>query len=793
MKKVINNIFRAKIFWISLAIAVLCIGLSFLKTHFLLDILELKSIDLRFIVRGPEEPSGNVVIAYIDERSIREIGHWPWPRDILADIAKKINENGAKTIGFDILLIEPEKSCEFEKLQELLNNYVTLGLLTDDANSQAYMDELAEAVETANNDERLATVIGQRHNVVLGMAFLNSNDADHRKELPYYFIRSAYAAYENRREMDAFTPPFFNDFSLPVPMIAEAAANIGYVNAFVNKDGALRREAMAIYHQEALYAPFSLRVAQNYLDIPDSKIVFYFNEKIDFDNRTIPIDSKGFTWINFYGPSFTIPSFSVIDILDGSIEAKDLKDKVVVIGGAATGIADLWPNPFTPTFPGVEKQATVIDNIIRNNFIRYPENEKTIMALTMVFIGLIMGVTLHRVKPLTGICFSVFLVVIYYIVIQYVFSRHRFILNFTFPFCQIVLTGFVISAYRFFIEEQDKKFLRNTFSNYLATEVIEEMCHDRRMPKLGGETKTITSLFTDIQDFSVFSEMLTAEQLIELLNEYLTAMTAIVIEEKGCLDKYVGDAIIAFFGAPLDINDHTVRALRVGLRMQQKLRDLCDKWQNEIQGAKEADRNRKQATPEEWAPGDKWPKLVHQMRMRIGINTGNIVVGNIGSAMRKNYTMIGDAVNLSARLESAAKYYGIYTLASENTLNRKFPDKNGQSVRAADFFDTRLIDKVIVVGRSFPVKIYEVLAYKNESGDKQKKLVEIFESGVEWYLQRRWDEALEIFRQSAELEIYPDAPVNPSKVYIERCISFKKNPPVEIDEEWNGVFNLTKK
>jgi adenylate cyclase len=351
----------------------------------------------------------------------------------------------------------------------------------------------------------------------------------------------------------------------------------------------------------------------------------------------------------------------------------------------------------------------------------------------------------------------------------------------------------MILGYKLLTEEKDKRFIKETFGTYLAPELIQEMHSTRTMPKLGGEAKIITAFFTDIQGFSTFSEKLTAYQLVELLNEYLTAMTDILIHEKGTLDKYEGDAIIAFFGAPMELVDQEVRACRVAVKMQEKLAELRKKWRDEKTASGEPDPNMRHVPPEEWVPGDRWPKIVHKMRMRIGINTGEIVVGNMGSTTRMNYTMMGDPVNLSARLEAAAKQYGVYNLVSEYTLDVGYMDETGEPRKVMDMVETRFLDHITVVGKSEPVRVYELFAMKGELSDNERQLIALFEEGMRYYQQMQWDKAIQLFGRSHKLERYAFEKTTPSEVFIKRCRDFKKNPPVGPGEKWDGVYSLSKK
>jgi len=315
----------------------------------------------------------------------------------------------------------------------------------------------------------------------------------------------------------------------------------------------------------------------------------------------------------------------------------------------------------------------------------------------------------------------------------------------------------------FYLANKDKSFLKSAFGNYISPELIDEMYKSGEPPKLGGDSGVRTAFFTDIQGFSTFSEKLSATQLVELLNEYLTHMTDILLEEGGTLDKYEGDAIIAFFGAPMELEDHAQRACRVAHRMQERLAELRLKWQSE---------------------GEKWPEIVHAMRMRVGINSGEIVTGNMGSASRMNYTMMGDAVNLAARLEESAKQYGIFTQAAEASV-----------LLAGDRFLFRELDTVRVVGKSVAIKSFDLLGLKDSAPEFLLELASKFTEAIGLYKAQKFKEALAIFESTKELEYqrFPelkDVKTNPSEVYIERCETYMQTPP---PPDWDGVWTLTSK
>ena len=320
----------------------------------------------------------------------------------------------------------------------------------------------------------------------------------------------------------------------------------------------------------------------------------------------------------------------------------------------------------------------------------------------------------------------------------------------------ITYTGNVI--FKIVNEQKDKKFLKSTFGAYISPDLIDQMYSDKQEPKLGGEAGYHTAFFSDIQSFSSFSEVLEPERMVSLMNDYLTEMTNILLDHKGTLDKYIGDAIVAFYGAPVPLENHEFHACLTALKMEKKLEIMRSQWESE---------------------GD-WPDLVHNIRHRVGLNSGQMVTGNMGSAMRMNYTMMGDTVNLAARLEPAAKHYGIYIFVAENT-HKAVEDK----------FEWRFLDNLRVKGKNKPVKAYELLSLKNELSNDKSQLVQAFNEGMELYLKQDWVKAKKCFTDSLNLEEeFLARPTTPSTVYLDRCDYFKSEPP---EKDWNGVFTMTTK
>ena len=795
-KKVLNRLFRINAPTITIGIIVLGM-VAYLWGVPFLDIMELKTVDLRFLSRGPVSPGPEVVLAVIDEKSLQEQGKWIWPRSKFAQLVSILSQSGAKVIAFDVGFLEPDMNSTVQAVSAFEDVVKSLGIKDDKLN--AY---LKQAKQQADNDQMFAEAIkASKAKVVLGYFFqMTAEGLEHLDENTikgyikdartsrYSMIRYTSDQAQKVRLHEAFVP------QSNIGIIARSTRYSGYFNMFPDRDGAVRWVPLVLKCQKHLYAPLSVQAIRAYTGRSPTPIIGdYGVQKIKIGKLTAPTNELGSLIVNFRGRGKTFPHISITDILSHRLPPETFEDKIVLVGATAIGIYDMRVTPFSNVFPGLEIHANIIDNILHQDFLQRPNWAAFFDLAAMVLLGLIVGLAIPRLRALPGAAVTIGILVTYISLCQYLFTHIGAWLNIVYPVgVVLVLTYVCLTVYKYLTEERDKRFLKATFSSYLAPELIDDMYNSKTMPELGGEARTITAFFTDIESFSTFSEKLTAHQLVELLNEYLSAMTGILINEKGTLDKYEGDAILAFFGAPMDLHDHALRACRVALAMQNKLGELREKWRNEKLAPGEPDRNTKNMPPDEWIPGDKWPKIVHEMKMRIGINSGEIVVGNMGSSIRMNYTMMGDPVNLAARLEAAGKQYGVYTSVSEYTLDLELND-NGEKKKISAMVEARMIDNITVVGKSEPVRVYELCAIKGGLTDQEKQLFKVFDKGMQHYLKMEWEEAIAKFNESRNLERLSVGNITPSEVYVQRCQTFKENPPVAPGEQWDGVFRLTKK
>ena len=496
-------------------------------------------------------------------------------------------------------------------------------------------------------------------------------------------------------------------------------------------------------------------------------------EELRFGNeKKVPINEYGSFRINYKGryntdePKRIFQHLSYYDVTKNRIDPGLYQGKIFILGSAAPALFDFVNTPHEENYPAVLIHATIIKNILEDDYlVVLDEHSQILIIILLALLCIILGLYF---KGYLSIAISLVIMSVYSFVAYHYFGTGLYI-GMSRPLLTVVLINAITLVVQFYFENKEKRFINDAFKQYISPALIDAMVDKEIMPTLGGEKSNITAYFTDIASFSTFSEKIgDPSRLVELLNEYLTEMTDTLLANEGTLDKYEGDAIIAFFGAPMPLDNHAQSACETAVDMQNKLMGLRKKWASE---------------------GDKWPKVVHDMHMRIGINSGDIVTGNMGSTMRKNYTMMGDAVNLAARLESAAKQYGAYIQISEDTQKEL---KEGS-------FIYRSLDIVRVVGKSLPVKTFELLEKTGCENESQlKQLVLLWESARKCYLDMKWDDAINLFTKCLDLEPHhpdrdPGSKTTPSHVYIKRCEAYKINPPVPEGQQWDGVFTATEK
>ena len=619
-------------FGIALIVAIV-LSLLHMMDFKLFEVLEEKALDLQFNIRGPIAPGPETVIATIDEKSINRLGRFPWPRSTWGRVVDRLTEEGAKVIVFDVFFSEPESVASDDLFQKAImhSGRVILPMV---------FDLKGGYVESGFTDQTVA-----------------------------FLIPSAYRAMRNP-EQDIVPEaqmvlPTLNRFS-------EFAKTLAHFNMNPDIDGTLRWEMLAIKYRGEFYAPIGLQAARLYRDIPPEQMTLDFGSGIRLGNTYIPTDAFGRMLINYRGPNDTFPMYSISDIIDRTLPPGTLRDKIVLIGATAIGIYDLRVTPFSTNMAGIEKHASVVDNILHGDSLSRAMD----LDIPLVFVfTIILGLLLPRLGAQAGVALFLALLGGYSAFVHYLFIAQGIWFSYVYPASAIFFCYTSQTAYRFFTEERRARDIRKMFSSYVSKRIVDELIRDPSQMRLGGTRKELTVLFSDIRGFTTFSEKYQPEEVVSQLNEYLGAMTDIVFQHDGTLDKFVGDAVMAFWGAPLDQPDHAQRAVRCAVDMIRKLQELQAKW----------------------AADGK-----HVIDIGIGINTGEMVVGNMGAEGKKmDFTVIGDNVNLAARVEGLTRKFDSHIIITEFTY-----------AKVQDSVDAQELEAVTVKGKERPVVMYNVLGMK---------------------------------------------------------------------------------
>jgi len=712
MKGILEKITKLGPIQITLLVAAIVI-VSYAINPSFLNLLELKSYDLRFQYRGVEKPGREIVILKIDEESmdLEELGRWPWPREKLAELINMLTEWGVSVIGIDIIFAEKESSPYDAQLGEAIaeSGSVVLGyfFLTS--------EEEKRGIQEIQTKEDTKPVLPQAFNVV---QFIPGR----ANEFPFWeghYLRSN------------------------IPMISEKAKGLGFMNVIPDPDGTVRWAPLVMRFQDEYYPSLALQALREYLGNPtlSLKVAGDGVERLQLGDAFIPTDERGQFLVNYRGWRSIFPSYSISKIITGEVPKENFKDKIVLIGATAIGIYDARATPFGQEVPGVEIHATVIDNILHRDFILRNIWIRAINIPAIILMALIPAVLITRLSPLKGASISMGFLLIYMAINWYLLVDQRMWMNLVYPVLAFFGVFVAVTIYQYFTEEREKRKIRSAFQYFVSPGVVNEILKDPGKLRLGGERKELTVLFSDIREFTHLSETLPPDTLTKMLNLFLTPMTDIVFKYQGTLDKYMGDAIMAFFGAPLEQKDHAEKACHTALDMVEALKDLQKSW--EIDG-------------------------VPEISMGIGINTGPMSVGNMGSDVLFDYTVVGDHVNLGSRLENLNREYGTKIIISEYTHRY-----------LKDTFISRELDIVRVKGRTEPVRIFELLG-REEPFHEWSTFKELFENGLWAYRAQRWDEGIGEFEKA--LKIRPDD--GPAKLYLQRCMLLQRNgsPP-----KWDGI------
>jgi adenylate cyclase len=713
-----------------------------------------KAFDLNFKMRGPIDTEKDVVIIAIDQKSQEELGRWPWTRSVIVKLVDRLATFNPKVIGLDIVFSYPEKRPDLDLARKILPK-----LKTKDRVSKEILEIVKDAEEFADVDTRLAKSFKNAGNTVPGYFFFTTHEEIEPLNLDNM------ADYKNIRKSRyrkiKYPAQGKKDFILKegvgvkpnIKPLTDAAEYTGYFNIFPDDDGVIRRLVNVVKFNKKYFPSAVIQMLRVFYDDKDAELRFeeYGVTGIKVGPRIIPTDEYGRTIINYYGPQDMFKKISIADILNGTIPNEELikmlEGKIAIIGATAKGIYDIRHTPFE-SMPGVEVEANFIQNVIDDKMLSKAGWFFFFDALSMLFLGVFIIFFMNRFKLLGGGLISITLISAYIYFQRYMFIDQRIQLDVIYPILSIVFVYGGTAFYKYYVESKEKQFIQGAFGQYLSPAVITQIINDPSKLSLGGVRKEMSVMFSDIAGFSSISEKLEPEELVQLLNEYLTEMSDIIMAQHGTVDKYEGDAIIAFFGAPGDDPDHALHCTMAVLEMQLKLEEMRKVWAGQGKDL---------------------------LRMRIGVNTGPMVVGNMGSKNKMDYTIMGDTVNLASRLEGANKGYGTETMVTKKTAEI-----------CRDNFEFRELDSIRVVGKNEVTTVFELLCAKGKLLPEQVKLLDAHNRGLSHYKARDWHKAIEAFDES--LSINSDD--GPAKTYIERCMEYLRFQP---GSDWDGVYTLTSK
>lgn len=705
----------------------------------LVDRLEALSYDARLRLTLPGGVDPRIVIVDVDERSLATEGHWPWPRDRLADLVNQLFERyRIAVLAFDMVFAERDAGLDVRRLAQRL--------------PPAQARELARLAPLWDRDRLFAESLRGRP-VVLGYYFNTNPDL---------------AAASGALPEPVFPPGSFGDrpagfiqaagYGANLPVLQRAARAAGFFsNPTPDPDGVFRRAALLQAYQGAVYETLALAVARVYLGEP-LRVVFaqglgvgrhyHGLEELALGDRRIPVDGDVAALIPYRGPQGSFPYVSAADVLAGTVPPEvRMEGAIVLVGTTAPGLMDLRATPVQNVYPGVEIHANLLAGILDNRFLHRPAYLLGGELVMLLAIGLLLAVALPLLSPALGSLLAAGTLALVVAVNLWVWQGAGFVLPLASPVLLVLGLYALNMSYGYFVEQRRKRQLGGLFGQYVPPELVEEMSRDPRRYSLRGERRTLTVLFSDVRGFTTLSEGLSPEALSELMSAFLTPMTRIIHQHRGTIDKYMGDAIMAFWGAPVQDPDHARHALQAALAMTGALEGL-----------------REQFARRGWPPVD----------IGIGLNTGEMSVGNMGSEFRMAYTVLGDAVNLGSRLEGLTKQYGVRIIASEFTAKR-VPD-----------YLFRELDRVRVKGKDRPVVIYEPLGPREAVDGAVRDELELYRHGLQAYRRRAWDEA--------ELQFLNLSRAHPGRrlytLYLERIQAYRGDPP---PEDWDGVHSFATK
>jgi len=678
--------------------------------------------DSMFQLRGPIETTGKVAIVDIDERSLRELGQWPWGRRDIAQILYQLTLAGASVIGLDMVFAEEDKRSDAYIIKK--KNWTVEGLK-----------------EPEDYDAIMGDMVSQTPTVV-GYTWDMFNATPNEKNRPQMTANIQYKA----DMFDKILEP--KGITLNTAKIQDNAYSSGFFNNISDEDGIIRQVPLLMKEEGFYFTSLAFEMYRLYKEQVDIRLMYEEGIFVgaEVNNTHIPLNKAAQLFVNFRGPTNTFPYIPAIDIYNGTFDTSLVKGKLILLGTSAIGLKDIRATPFDTSYPGVEVHANVIDNLLKKDFISMSDNSRGHELLLIVLVVFLVGLLTATLPASWGLAAIAVLSYGLFEYIYYYLFTEGTVLNILFPFIGVILMTIVSLLLSYIFESRTKDLIKAKFSQKVSKDVVDELLKNPDAVNFAAMDKEITVFFSDVRSFTEISERLgSAEKLISLMNDYMTPMVDIIMQKRGTVDKFIGDAIMAYWNAPKDLEGHQDLAVQSSLD-QLKTLEALNSTLEETYG--------------------------FGIDIGIGLNTGQAVVGEMGSQGRSDYTAIGDPVNLASRLEGLCKPYGVRLIISEFT-------KAGLK----EEYIIRPLDLVRVKGKELPVAIYEVLGYGQAEGALKDEL-EVYDSALKLYREANFSKALELFSVLKEQ--------NNSKLhqtYVERCEHFIENPP----EHFDGVFTFTTK
>ncbi|MCX6075511.1 MAG: adenylate/guanylate cyclase domain-containing protein [Campylobacterales bacterium] len=711
-----KNKYKALILLFLLISAILSGAYLFLPSYF--QSLDNSVRDFYFNFRGPQKTSDSVVIVDIDEESIKELGQWPWERDKFAKILTNLKNGGVGVIGLDIVFSEADKTSPSKFAKEWN---------IKDTNLPDYDTILSETVADT------PTILGY----VLDFDKHNKNEGP---SIPAIFMQ------KNLQDKEYL--PEAHGVLTNLPTIQKAGYSSGFMNNIPDETGIIRSVPLLIKYDDTLYPSLAFELYR--IVTENKKVAVLYGESgiegIEIGSELIPTDRFGRLYVNFRGPAKSYKYFSAVDILNNNFNKESIEGKIVLIGTSAYGLMDLRSSPMDSVIPGVEIHANVIDNLINQDMLKKPSMGELIDIFLILFIAFIVIFIYSRLSVLwLLLVYSLSLISLLYMNFHLLFQEH-IIINTTFPLFSMILSLVGILGVNYMFETRQKEMVKNSFSKKVSKQVMEDLLANPDAANFTSKEVEVSIYFSDIRSFTSISEELKSpKRITDFLNYYMNAMVESVEKHHGTIDKFIGDAIMAYWNAPMNVKNHADEAVKTALEQIAK-RDFLNITINKDFG--------------------------FDVDYGIGINTGDVVVGEIGSHGRSDYTIIGDAVNLASRLEGLCKPYKVRLIISEFT-----------KAKLTESYVIQLLDKVRVKGKDEPVEIYEVISMGEPDEQKQIELSEYYKAH-NLYVNAEFEKAKEMFTflyEKYEKHLY--------KLYKERCEHLLN----ENIKEFDGVFDFLTK